>query len=266
MEARNPKSLIKILAAKTALTLTLISGSLSSPALAGIPTFDATNVIQTTINAMESVSQTLQQIEQYQTQIQQYENQLQNTAGPDVYLWDQAQGTVADLLGATDALERYKQQLGSLDEFMSVYQDVDYYGNSPCFTAEGCSEQEQAMMERNRGLASQGQKQANDAMLKGLDQQQEALRNDARRLEKLQSSAQGGDGQMQALGFANQFASQQANQLLQIRGMLAAQQTAMVARMQAEADREAQETTARHHLYEGMTTPTDRSKSQEFKP
>jgi P-type conjugative transfer protein TrbJ len=49
---------------------------------------------------------------------------------------------------------------------------------------------------------------------------------------------------MQAIGFANQLASQQANQLLQIRGLLIAQQNAVTARMQAEADLEAQQQAA----------------------
>jgi P-type conjugative transfer protein TrbJ len=95
-------------------------------------------------------------------------------------------------------------------------------------------------MSENRRLASESQKKANDALFRGLDRQQEALKADARTLEQLQSSAQGADGQMQALGYANQLASQQANQLLQIRALLIAQQNAVTTRMQAEADKEAQ--------------------------
>ena len=40
---------------------------------------------------------------------------------------------------------------------------------------------------------------------------------------------------MQALGYANQLASQQANQLLQMRAMLLAQHQVIATRMQAEA-------------------------------
>lgn len=61
------------------------------------------------------------------------------------------------------------------------------------------------------------------------------LKNDASTLQRLQASAQGAVGQMQAIGYANQLASQQANQLLQIRGLLMAQQNAMATRMQAES-------------------------------
>jgi entry exclusion lipoprotein TrbK len=43
---------------------------------------------------------------------------------------------------------------------------------------------------------------------------------------------------MQAIQYANQLASQQANQLLQIRGLLIAQQNALATRLQAEADRQ----------------------------
>ena len=65
------------------------------------------------------------------------------------------------------------------------------------------------------------------------------MRNDTRNLERLQGAAQGAQGQLQAIGYANQLASQQANQLLQIRSLLMAQQTAVGTRMQADADRKA---------------------------
>ncbi|HRE17780.1 MAG TPA: conjugal transfer protein TrbJ, partial [Rhodocyclaceae bacterium] len=45
-------------------------------------------------------------------------------------------------------------------------------------------------------------------------------------------------------GYANQLASQQANQLLQIRGLLIAQQNAVATKMQADADKEAQQAAA----------------------
>ena len=48
----------------------------------------------------------------------------------------------------------------------------------------------------------------------------------------------------QAIGFANQLAANQANQLLQIRGLLIAQQNAATARMQAQADLEARQQAA----------------------
>jgi len=63
-------------------------------------------------------------------------------------------------------------------------------------------------------------------------------------LQSLQSAAQGATGQMQAIGYANQLASQQANQLLQIRGLLIAQQNAMATRMQAQTDLEARQQAA----------------------
>jgi P-type conjugative transfer protein TrbJ len=49
---------------------------------------------------------------------------------------------------------------------------------------------------------------------------------------------------MQAIGYANQLASQQANQLLQIRGLLIAQQNAVATQIQAQADLEAQQQAA----------------------
>ena len=235
---------VRFLAAKTALAAALAGSSIIMPAQAGIPVIDGGNLVQNVMTAIESVAQTLKQIEQYQTQLQQYENMLQNTMAPAAYIWDQAQSTINGLMNAVNTLDYYRNQLGSLDAYLGKFQDVSYYRSSPCFSAAGCSDAERAAMEQNRSLASESQKKANDALFKGLEQQQRNLTADARQLERLQSAAQGATGQMQAIGFANQLAANQANQLLQIRGLLIAQQNAATARMQAQADLEAQQQAA----------------------
>lgn len=230
------------LAAKTALAVALTAGALSMPAGAtGIPVIDGLNLSQNVMTAIEEVAQTLKQIEEYSTQLQQYENQLQNTMAPAAYIWDQAQSTINGLMNATNTLSYYKAKLGSIDTYLGKFQDVNYYKSSPCFTAAGCSPAEWAAIKQVQQLASESQKKANDALVKGLDQQQTDLQNDASTLQRLQSAAQGANGQMQALGYANQLASQQANQLLQLRGLLIAQQNAAAAHQRAEADREAQQ-------------------------
>src|SRR5574338_616201 len=232
----------RYLAAKAFLVVVLSAGPLT--AHTAIPVIDGANLAQTVVTAIESVAQTLKQIEQYQTQLQQYENQLQNTMAPAAYIWDRAQSTINGLMSAVDTLTYYKAQLGSIDAYLGKFQAVAYYRGSPCFASVGCSDPERAAMSENRRLASESQKKANDALFRGLDKHQEAIKADARTLEQLQSSAQSASGQMQALGYANQLASQQANQLLQIRALLIAQQNAVATRMQAEADLEARQQAA----------------------
>lgn len=241
----------KFLTAKVALIVAITAPCAMSPAHAGIPVIDASNLTQTVMTAVENVAQTLKQIEQYRTQLQQYENMIQNTAAPSAYIWDQSTTTMNQLRGAIDTLSYYKNQTGSLDGYLSKFQDVSYYRSSPCFNV-GCTKAEfDAMNRTSNKLNSETQKKANDALFKGLDKQQDAMVSDARQLQRLQSSAQGATGQMQALGFANQLASNQSNQLLQIRGLLIAQQNAVVTRNQVLADREAQEAAAAEQLRKG---------------
>lgn len=235
------------------------------PVQAGIPVIDGGNLTQNIMTAVESVAQTLKQIEQYQTQLQQYENMLQNTLAPAAYIWDQAQATIDKLIEAQSTLAYYQNQLGSLDNYLGKFQDISYYRSSPCFNgSSGCTDVEWAAMNENRRLSSEGQKVANDALFKTLENQEKALRNDARNLERLQGAAQGAQGQLQAIGYANQLASQQANQLLQIRSLLMAQQTAVGAKMQADADRKAIEQAAHEQLYKGLQEPVNRSRSKEY--
>jgi P-type conjugative transfer protein TrbJ len=235
----------KILAAKVALVMALTGlPGVIPQAYAGIPVIDGANLSQNIVTALQSVSAVLQQIQQYETQLQQYQNMLQNTAAPVSYIWDQAQATINGLLTATNTLSYYQNQLGSIDAYLGKFQDVNYYQASPCFTGQSCSAADMAALASNQQLASQSQKKANDAIFQGLKLQQTNLQNDASTLARLQSSAQGASGQMQAIGYANQLASQQANQLLQIRSLLMVQQNAVATKMQADADKEAQQTAA----------------------
>ncbi|EIX0138106.1 P-type conjugative transfer protein TrbJ [Escherichia coli] len=226
-------------AAKIALASALFTGAFAAPVMAGIPVIDGTNLTQTTVTAIQQVAQVQKQIEQYATQLQQYENMLQNTVAPAAYIWDQAQSTINGLMQSIDTLNNLTNQVGSLDAYLGKFQDVSYYKSSPCFTSAGCSDTERAALEKARELGSQSQKAANDALFKGIKDQQENLKADARQLERLQAKAQGAQGQMEAIGYANQLASQQANQLLQIRGLLIAQQNAIAAKNAADLDEKA---------------------------
>lgn len=226
-------------AAKIALAAALFTGAFAAPVMAGIPVIDGTNLSQTTVTAIQQVAQVQKQIEQYRTQLQQYENMLQNTMAPAAYIWDQAQSTINGLMQSIDTLNNLTNQVGSLDAYLGKFQDVSYYKSSPCFTSAGCSDTERAALEKARELGSQSQKAANDALFKGIKDQQENLKADARQLERLQAKAQGAQGQMEAIGYANQLASQQANQLLQIRGLLIAQQNAIAAKNAADLDEKA---------------------------
>ncbi|NOK44154.1 P-type conjugative transfer protein TrbJ [Burkholderia thailandensis] len=245
----------KILAAKTA-ALAVMLGVVISARAQGIPVIDTTNIAQTTVSAIQNVAAVEKQIQQYETQLQQYQNMLQNTLAPAAWVWDQANQTINKLLAAQDVLTQFKSQAGSLDQYLSRYEDVSYYRSSPCFTSSGCTNaQRQALLDAQAN-GSSSIKAANDAVLKGVDQQQQTLTADAVNLRSLQSQATSATGQMQAIQAANQLASAQANQLLQIRGLLVAQQAAEATRAQVAADREAQQLAASSQFLGGTSKPS----------
>ncbi|MFJ4345053.1 P-type conjugative transfer protein TrbJ [Pseudomonas sp. NPDC089401] len=240
-------------------TIVLLAGfGFSLQASAGIPVIDGANVALNKVTSLESIAQTAKQIEeygtqlqQYRTQIDQYENMVKNTAAPAAYIWDEANSTINKLMQAQDMLSYYTNQAGSLNSYLDKFQDASYYRNSPCFTSSGCSAAEQAALTEQEELASQSRKESSDALFKSISQQQKNLSSDAQQLERLQAGAASADGQMKAIQFANQLASQQANQLLQIRSLMLAQQSAYAVQQQAELDRQAKATAASKELREG---------------
>lgn len=250
-------SVRKAMAAQISLLLYLAAPAALSPALAaGLPVIDGTNLSQNVISAIENVAQTLKQIQQYQTQLQQYQNMLQNTAVPATYIWDSASRTMNDLRGAIDTLQYYRSNLGNIELYLGQFRNRASYRNSPCFAGGGCSNAEWMALRAAQDTGSEAQKMSTDALFRGLDRQQDALEADALQLQRLQSGAQGASGQMQAIGYANQLASQQATQLLQIRALLVAQQNVIATRYQAQADREALESAASERFRKSSYLPS----------
>ena len=252
----------KVLAAKVALMMAVSSiPGVITPAYAGIPVIDGANLGQNIMNVIESVAHTAKQIQQYQTQLQQYENMLKNTTQPSMQIWDAATTTMNQLRGSIDTLNYYKTSLGSIDAYLGKFKDTAGYRANPCFSPTGCTPAEWSALKDQERIGSESQKKATDALFKGLEKQQDAMEIDATQLQRLQSAANGAQGQMEAIGYANQLASHQSNQLLQIRGLLIAQQNAVATRNQALADREAKEAAAAESIRKGTFTPTPVTRS-----
>jgi len=146
--------------------------------------------------------------------------------------------------------------MGSLNNYLNQYKDLNYYSANSCFQPTGCTPADRAAMQQTDVLASQARKKANDALITGLDQQQTNLMNDAAQLTNLQATATGSEGQMQALGTANQLASHAANQLIQIRALLLAQQNTVAMNTQAAIDKDARQAAAAAAIRAGTFVPS----------
>ncbi|HBR52033.1 MAG TPA: conjugal transfer protein TrbJ, partial [Nitrospira sp.] len=75
---------------------------------------------------------------------------------------------------------------------------------------------------------------------------------------RLQLAAQTSNGQLEGIQHANMLASAEANQLLQIRAALLAQQNMDATRQQAQADREAMQMAADRNARQGTFQPSPR--------
>ena len=203
--------------------------------------------------SLKQADQYKKQLEQYTTQLEQQKLEIQNATSlqDHLYIWSDASETIVELLEVINSLNDHNQQSGELEEYLAQFQDIPYYLSSPCFTSEGCSASEWVDLNENIVAGSEAQKEANDAMIHGLVLQQENLENDAQELESLHKNATSAEGHMAAIQYANQLASSQANQLMQIRGLLIAQHTAEASRAQVVADREAQQAAASKQLRAG---------------
>ena len=207
----------------TTVALALVAALPATSLGTGIPVIDFSNLTQNVITALHQVSAYAQQVQQYQLQLQQYANQVRNTVAPVAQVWQTAQGTMNGVLGTVNMFQNGSQLQGYLGQF----QNVNYWMSAPpsSYTYQTAG--------------SIAQKQANDAMVKGIVQQEAQIRTDAANLERLQSQASTADGQMKALMAANELAALQQEQLLQIRALLVQEQQALAARNATLANDEA---------------------------
>ncbi len=221
-----------------------LGSTFTIPTFANAPVIDSANLIQ-------NMAIKIHAIKQYQTQLKQYENMLENTKQLDKFTWDEANKTMDNLVNSIDTLDYYKRQAGSMNDYLSRYQDENHYRKSPCIRGDNCSKDELNALMQKGANASEAQKRANDALLRGIELQETSMKADARQLTRLQEQAQGASGQMAALQAANQLASTQTTQLLQIRGLMVAQQNAEATRLAAIADKEAMQAAADEQFRKG---------------
>lgn len=241
-------------------TLSLL---VSTSVLAGIPVIDGTNVAQSTISAIQNVAAVQQQIQQYRTQLQQYENMLSNTASLPNQTWSQVQGTIQGLSQAMQGLQNMTNGAGSIQSYLDKFGNTNAYASQPCFSGGSCTSSDVTKIVSNNAAGNASIKVATDSQLKALQQQQESLNTDATTVQQLQSSALGAQGQKSAIDAANQLAVAQANQLVQIRALLVAQQTAQAAKMEQDNAIQAQQQASHNHLFQ-MGTTSDYTTSQTF--
>ena len=219
----------------------LLLGSIAlaiSTNLGAIPVFDIANYAQNIKVVINQGNQIRNQIQQYKSQIDHYNNLLTNTKSLTAFQWDNANQVINNLMEATNTIDYYKQEAGGLQSYLDRFQSSEYYSKAACFTGN-CSKAELDKIKQNQLQSSVAQKRANDAMLKGIDKQQKSLKSDADKLRELQQKAESAEGQKQALQAASQLASNQSHQLLQIRGLLMAQQNAQATRDAAASNKEA---------------------------
>jgi P-type conjugative transfer protein TrbJ len=245
---------------KTAAAVLLLSLTVNiKDAKAGIPVIDLTSLAQHIMTVMQNIQQTLYLVQSYQTQLQQFEYEIKNSLNPNNFIWGQANNVIGDLMVQVDTIRNFKQQFGSMNNYLSQYKTVDYYGSTSCLDRGNCTNTELNSfvtdVNKNDVQKSKIIKATNEAVVKGLDRQQDLIQQDAIKLRDLQRNAQSSDGQLEAIQSANQLASAQAEQMMQIRMLLVSQQAATTAQSQAKEDTSAQEKAVAKKLREPRYVP-----------
>lgn len=189
---------------------------------AGIPVIDATNLTQNTMNVISTLAQEVKQasqyatqLQQYQTQLQQYSNMIQNTQKPNVWI---LHNTTALLNSTRNLLANTPMSL--VDNYLKRYVTPAYHSVNACLNGGRCTPQTwNELVNNNRQLNRDRIDQLNSwfSRQQSLEMKFRAADSD---FERLKSSAQTANGQVQAIGYANMMIAQVADINLQLRDIL----------------------------------------------
>ena len=219
----------------------IVGSVISQPARAQFVVIDPANVWQTLQVDLQQIKSYERQVMQYETQIMQYENMIQNTVQAPFTIIQNAQRIVSNLMTTINTLSALEAEVGGLVNYLNQFQNLASYKNNSCFQRSGCTPAALAALQKSLTLSSSAQKQAADAAIQSVNTQQAQILTDAANLQTLQANASTATGQMQALQYANQLAAAQAQQLLQIRAILIAQQNMTATQAQAAQANTAQQ-------------------------
>lgn len=219
---------------------------LATSGLAAIPVTDGANLIHNITQAVEDVKQTMRQIEQYRLQIQQYENDIKNTKSlPDkLRIATDAAVMVGKFQRLMDTLAGQKATLGSLDASLRQFKTADQW--------RATNPKDDIVWERNQGIT----RDTNERILRGNDQQMQALQDDAVRLDDMQKSLMQAQGQVEAMQAQGQIAAAQTNQMMLLRAQLLSQANAQALQEQARADEDARQRVLNERLTRTDTVKT----------
>ncbi len=190
----------------------------------GIPTFDGAQAAAAAKQLLEMQQQLATLKEQLTNQVKQLENMVMNSIAPATYLWSEADKTVAQIMALQDQLNS-----SNLEGYLAKYKDLDFYRNNPSNEQIAAIQEEQIKQDY----------EAQQKLAKAISKQQEKLNEDASRLRNLQANTSSAKGHLEALQYANQYASLQNDQLMQMRSLMMQQAAAQNARDEIEADKRA---------------------------
>jgi P-type conjugative transfer protein TrbJ len=172
----------------------------------------------------------------------QYAQQIKDATLPVSQIWNQAQGTMRDMMGLVN-----QAQGGQMLAYLQQYRDLNGWLSS------NGGYYNPAAIQQGYAL----QKSTNDTALQMAQAQRTALLNDVQRFQGLQSAAGTADGANKLLSYANQIAAEQTLQLMQMRALCnqileeSAARDAALANRQALVDAATQKALSDHNSYNG---------------
>lgn len=253
--------------------------SATTPAMAGIPVFDAMNFasnlvqsvqlkkIQKTLNSQQAgtINYYTKNIDDHSMKIEDYSSHIENHTRTINESTTNIEHNIT-LNTVIDADFTWIINKGSDDEIIPIPRavapliakirgdgDSEAYAGRFHEAADYYAKRDDDPAGEGGGFeGSRARKAANDAWVQLLDAEQTRLEEEGEGLQKLANDSNGVEGHARQLQFANALAVSQVNQLIKMRSMILASDSARAAEAQASSDREARAIATARHLRDGL--------------
>ncbi len=198
--------------------------------------FDSSNLAQNIVAAREAITHTQNQIQQLTNQLNAYKRMLQDAANPGNWNWGDIEDTLNQLKYTMGSLNKVANSVGGINQYLDNFGSHDKYNSGTLYGSDNST----ALYAGDLAGANL-QKESADDLLNLVKEQQEAMNNYGKELERLKSQSSSAAGQQEAIQAGNQLMSMQIQLLSQIHALLMAQNTMLAAQVETEVNREAQQ-------------------------
>lgn len=174
---------------------------------------DLANLPHNILSSVEAVEMVTEQVKQYKLIKEEFELLVKNSAAPYFYVYNEVQNFDENVERLKKRFEKFSDPK-AVDDYFKKYYDINWYRNSPCFKAGGCTDEDLDRLEQQRIERVTYMTEISNNLKKDLADWKDRQQARYDRLKKLNNAAQKAEGHFEIQSYQAQYLSEMTQELI----------------------------------------------------